>query len=235
MRPLLRGIESHRAPPRHSKRLPPEEPRSPAALSGFDARDRGDLSHRHRARPCSCRPLSRARLAGAATHRPLPVAHRRPPAPRHARGLPPHLEPPPRARLPPDRGHLPAQPTPRPGTPPPLAHRPPRRMLKKAHLLRWRPRPHAQRGETTPRVRPSGAASHLDLFEHPASCSAFCERGGARRSMPAGRLRGAQAVIPPAQGHEPPRPLDPRPVKQIPDHHQENPEPVPARGPQARG
>ena len=42
-------------------------------------------------------------------------------------------------------------------------------MLKKAHLLRWRPRPHAQRRETTPRVRPSGAASHLDLFEHPAA------------------------------------------------------------------
>ena len=34
-----------------------------------------------------------------------------------------------------------------------------------------RPRPHAQRRETTPRVRPSGAASHLDLFEHPASFS----------------------------------------------------------------
>ena len=48
----------------------------------------------------------------------------------------------------------------------------PRRMLKKAHLLRWRPRPHAQRTESTPRVRPSGAASHLDLFEHPASFSA---------------------------------------------------------------
>ena len=45
------------------------------------------------------------------------------------------------------------------------------RMLKKAHLLRWRPRPHAQRRETTPRVRPSGAASHLDLFEQPANFS----------------------------------------------------------------
>src|SRR6476660_6341600 len=44
-------------------------------------------------------------------------------------------------------------------------------MLKKAHLLRWRPRPHAQRTESTPRVRPSGAASHLDLFEHPAKRS----------------------------------------------------------------
>src|SRR5215475_9870388 len=41
-------------------------------------------------------------------------------------------------------------------------------MLKKANLVRWRPRPHAQRTASTPRVRSSGAASHLDLFEHPA-------------------------------------------------------------------
>src|SRR5437667_4919167 len=41
--------------------------------------------------------------------------------------------------------------------------------MKKAHLLRWRPRPHAQRTGSTPRVRLSGAASHLDLFEQPAS------------------------------------------------------------------
>ena len=40
--------------------------------------------------------------------------------------------------------------------------KPPSRRLRRAHLLRWRPRPHAQRRETTPRVRPSGAASHLD-------------------------------------------------------------------------
>jgi len=45
-------------------------------------------------------------------------------------------------------------------------------MLKKAHLLRWRPPPHAQRTESTPRVRPPGAASQLDLFEHPAGFSA---------------------------------------------------------------
>ena len=32
----------------------------------------------------------------------------------------------------------------------------------RAHLLRWRPRLHAQRRETTPRVQPSGAASQLD-------------------------------------------------------------------------
>src|SRR5712692_4627747 len=40
-----------------------------------------------------------------------------------------------------------------------------RRLLKKAHLLRWRPWPHAQRTGSTPRVRPAGAASHLDLFD----------------------------------------------------------------------
>src|SRR5207247_10541958 len=48
------------------------------------------------------------------------------------------------------------------------------RILKKAHLLRCRPRPHAPRTESTPRVRPSGAASQLDLFEHPASFPAGC-------------------------------------------------------------
>ena len=37
----------------------------------------------------------------------------------------------------------------------------PRAMIR-AHLLRWRPRPPAQRTESTPRRRPSGAASHLD-------------------------------------------------------------------------
>src|SRR5712692_441407 len=42
------------------------------------------------------------------------------------------------------------------------------RRLKKAHLLRWRPRPQVQRTESTPHLRPSGAASHLDLFEQPA-------------------------------------------------------------------
>src|SRR5712692_9533758 len=40
-----------------------------------------------------------------------------------------------------------------------------RRLLKKAHLLRWHPWPHAQRTGSTPRVRPAGAASHLDLFD----------------------------------------------------------------------
>src|SRR5712692_8115248 len=35
---------------------------------------------------------------------------------------------------------------------------------EKAHLLRWRPWPHAQRTGSTPRVRPAGAASPLDLL-----------------------------------------------------------------------
>src|SRR5438876_142985 len=39
--------------------------------------------------------------------------------------------------------------------------RKPRAMIR-AHLRRWRPRPHAQRTESTPRVRPSGAALQLD-------------------------------------------------------------------------
>ncbi len=60
------------------------------------------------------------------------------------------------------------------------------RLLKKARLLRWRPRPHAQRPGSTPRVRPSAplrysriqglgwppaaprTATHPDLFEQPA-------------------------------------------------------------------
>src|SRR5881397_594758 len=45
------------------------------------------------------------------------------------------------------------------------------RLLKKAHLLRWRPRSHAQRTESTPRVRPSGAASQLTPSRHPARSS----------------------------------------------------------------
>ena len=47
---------------------------------------------------------------------------------------------------------------------PPLGRRPIR-----AHLLRWRPRLHAQRTESTPRVQPSGAASHLDPSRPPAA------------------------------------------------------------------
>src|SRR5882672_8485911 len=47
-----------------------------------------------------------------------------------------------------------------PPSPPPPPHRL-RRGAIRGHLLRWRPRPGAQRRETTPRARPSGAASHM--------------------------------------------------------------------------
>ena len=43
----------------------------------------------------------------------------------------------------------------------------PRSMIR-AHLLRWRPRPYAQRTGSTPRVRPSGAASQLDPSHRPS-------------------------------------------------------------------
>ena len=67
-----------------------------------------------------------------------------------------------------EEGKLLAQPG--PGPVPPL--RPPR-APNKAPLLRWRPRPRAQRTRDTPRVRPSGAASQLDLSRPPgAACSA---------------------------------------------------------------
>src|SRR5262249_29674963 len=48
----------------------------------------------------------------------------------------------------------------------PPRHRP-RRTIR-AHLLRWLPQPHAQRRETTPRARPSVAASHPDPSRPPA-------------------------------------------------------------------
>src|SRR5688572_4728941 len=52
----------------------------------------------------------------------------------------------------------------------------------RAHLLRWRPRPHAQRTESTPRVRPSGAASQLNP-SHRSSCERM------ESVVPAGRIR----------------------------------------------
>src|SRR5207247_10578261 len=95
-------------------------------------------------------------------------------------------------RRPPDPPPLPGPPRdhPAPAGPPrplragrpPLARPPHRRSspltgpLKKAHLGHLAtalviPRPYAQRTESTPRVRPSSAASHLDLFERPAQFS----------------------------------------------------------------
>ena len=45
------------------------------------------------------------------------------------------------------------------------------RAMRRAHLLRWRPRLHAQRRATTPRVQPSGAASQLDPSHRSSSVS----------------------------------------------------------------
>src|SRR2546428_4021333 len=59
------------------------------------------------------------------------------------------------------------------------------RRLQKAQLLRWRPPPRAQRTASTPRVQPSGAASHLDLFEPPASFLAYPPETFPSRGVPA--------------------------------------------------
>src|SRR6266508_3733536 len=45
--------------------------------------------------------------------------------------------------------------------------------LKKAHLLRWLGRRRPQRTASTPRAAASLAVSHLNLFDRPASFSAF--------------------------------------------------------------
>src|SRR5438876_775391 len=65
----------------------------------------------------------------------------------------------------------------------------PSRLLKRAHLLRWRPRSHAQRTGSTPRVRPSGAASHLDPFEQPAN------QGGSLMKRIAAALIGCVLMV----------------------------------------
>src|SRR6266852_7209730 len=54
------------------------------------------------------------------------------------------------------------------------------RRLKKAHLLRWRPRLHAQRPEAAAQLERRGAASHLDPFEvrrGKVLCSCRCKSG----------------------------------------------------------
>ena len=59
----------------------------------------------------------------------------------------------------------------------------------RAHLLRWRPRPHAQRTETTPRVRPSGASLAAGPFSVAlAGCRA--PRGRGDRACPDRRATG---------------------------------------------
>src|SRR5215471_17584000 len=64
-----------------------------------------------------------------------------------------------------------------------------RRSLKRVQMRGGAPRPHAQRTESTPRVRPWGAASHLDPFERPAG-------SGGRRA----RGRVSFVVHPPRRG-----------------------------------
>ena len=51
----------------------------------------------------------------------------------------------------------------------------------RAHLLRWRPRPGAQRRATTPRARPSGAASQLDPSRRPGRVRFDALLAGPRR------------------------------------------------------
>jgi hypothetical protein len=62
-------------------------------------------------------------------------------------------------------------------------------LLNKAHLLRWRPRLHARRTGSTPRVQRSGAASHLDLFEQ------LAEPGLLNKAQPLERLVSAGLAV----------------------------------------
>ena len=57
----------------------------------------------------------------------------------------------------------------------------------RAHLLRWRPRLDAQRTGSTPRARPSGAASQLDPSRRPAGGAGGASAGGVNAA--AGLLR----------------------------------------------
>src|SRR5712692_399401 len=73
---------------------------------------------------------------------------------------------------------------------------PPSRPLKRAHLLRWRPRQQVQRTESTPHLLPSGAASHLNPFERPAP--SLSEAAGVRplaASTLVERVRGRLAAF----------------------------------------
>src|SRR4029450_13967625 len=56
--------------------------------------------------------------------------------------------------------------------------------MKQTHLLHWRPRPQARRTGSTPRLRSSGAASHLGPLHHAAACSSLSRH---TRSPPAPR------------------------------------------------
>src|SRR4030095_7413855 len=71
----------------------------------------------------------------------------------------------------------------------------------RAHLLRWRPRPGAQRRATTPRARPARAASPLDpshrsgLPLRASDSNPKLARGGWRDAFYAGFGTGAQACV----------------------------------------
>ena len=63
----------------------------------------------------------------------------------------------------------------------------------RVQLLRWRPRSHAQRTLSTPRVRPSGAASHLGPSRQPArSISSRADSPTLGRRSPAQAPRDAK-------------------------------------------
>src|SRR2546428_9694124 len=64
------------------------------------------------------------------------------------------------------------------------------RAMIRAHLRRWRPRPHAQRTGSTPRVRPSGAALQLDPSHRSSQrVSPTAYQGAGARATPAFRHR----------------------------------------------
>ena len=72
------------------------------------------------------------------------------------------------------------------------AHR--RRSSIRVQLLRWRPRSHAQRTESTPRVQPSRAASQLGPSRQPArSISSRADSPTLGRRSPAQAPRGAKS------------------------------------------
>src|SRR6266478_77655 len=74
------------------------------------------------------------------------------------------------------------------------------RLPIRGHLLRWRPRPQAQRTESTPRLRSSGAASHLTPSRQPASLGGEAV-ADARLSQEIARARGLGFELVTQVGH----------------------------------
>ena len=90
----------------------------------------------------------------------------------------------------------------------------PARARRRAHLLRWRPRPGAQRRATTPRARASGAASQLDPSPRSSLLSATGSQTAGIRCCRArwpsggrcgGRWRSAPAATPSSDRRGPSR------------------------------